>query len=163
MNPSRLRAGEVIAAIGGLALFGVMFLSWYEVTGGGGRSAWEAFSVIDIILLLTILSTLLLAAVTMAHRDTAVPIAVSVLTFTLGLIALVLVVIRLIDVPTDGLSTDIGIWLGLACVLAIAAGGLIAMRDEHLAPDERLADLPVRPAPPPGGSPGHPEPGSSGA
>ncbi len=55
MDIGRLRQDQLIAAIGGLVLIISLFLSWSEVDlagGSGSASAFDAFSGMDIILLL---------------------------------------------------------------------------------------------------------------
>jgi hypothetical protein len=45
MNASKVARGELIAGVGGLALFLFSFLDWF-----GPVSAWEGFDVVDILL-----------------------------------------------------------------------------------------------------------------
>ena len=57
---NRLSQGELIAGIGGIVLLVSMFMDWYGVKvktslgtfggGLGGPDAWQAFSLIDIII-----------------------------------------------------------------------------------------------------------------
>ena len=60
--------------------------------------------------------------------------------------------VRLIDLPRDGLSLAPGAWIGLGLSLALGASCLVAMRDERRSTPERLTDatgVPVDRAPEP--------------
>ena len=147
MELSRLRAGELIAAAGGLALLLVMFLDWYEAAGVG-LSAWVVFTITDVVLALAGVTAVMLAVVTAARRSPALPVAGSVITATIGVVATLLVLYRIINQPgpNEFIEAKFPAFLGFLCVLAIAAGGWLSMRDEEW-PD---APMPtdVRPAPP---------------
>jgi hypothetical protein len=159
---SRLRQGELIAALGGVGLLIVMFLDWYGAGGPAtfqgqdieislGLNAWEAFSVTDLILALTAVSAIGLAVITASHRSPALPVAASVITASLGAIATLLVFYRILNQPgaNEFFEVKVGAFLGFVCVLAVAAGGWLSMRDE----DWEDAPVPtdVRPTPPPEG------------
>ncbi len=158
MELSRLRPGDIIAGAGGVALLAVMFLDWYAA-GGLGVSAWQAFGVTDLILALTALAAIALAVLTASRRSPALPVAAGVITSTLGVLALLLVLYRILNQPgpNDLVEVRPGAYLGFLCVLAIAAGGSRAMRDEQgedapMATDLRPTPAPVGPggpAPPP--------------
>jgi peptidoglycan/LPS O-acetylase OafA/YrhL len=142
-----VRPGELIAGAGGLVLLVSLFTSWYE----GGVSGWEAMSVIDVILALAALLGIVLLVAQATLRRPGWPVALGVLTTALGLVATVLLVVRIVDLPdTDGLAG--GIWLGLAGVVALTVGAWRAMADERNrnVPEPRVE---VRPAPPAGGTP----------
>ena len=147
MELSRLRAGELIAAAGGLALLLVMFLDWYEAAGVG-LSAWVVFTITDVVLALAGVTAVMLAVVTAARRSPALPVAGSVITATIGVVATLLVLYRIINQPgpNEFIEVKFPAFLGFLCVLAIAVGGWLSMRDEEW-PD---APVPtdVRPAPP---------------
>jgi hypothetical protein len=149
---SRLRQGEVLAGVGGLALLIVMFLDWYSFRGGG-LSAWQAFSVTDLILALAGLAGIGLAVITASRRSPALPVAASVITATLGALATLLVLYRILNQPgpNEFLEVELGAFLGFLSVLAVAVGGWRSMRDE----DWEDAPVPtdVRPTPPAEGPP----------
>lgn len=151
MDLRRLRAGEWIVAVSGIVLVISLFLPWYETSAqavSGGRpgrvvqiTAWEAFSVIDVLLLMLGVLAIGLLIVTAIQPTAAVGIASdALLTIAAGVVAII-AVIRVLDVPgglegTDGLATQTGravfAWVGLAAVLGVLAGAIIAMRDERL-------------------------------
>jgi hypothetical protein len=129
MDLRRLRAGEWIAALSGLALLVALFMPWYD-----GESGWEAFTVLDLILAVLALAALAIPVVTAGHRVPAVPLAHQSLVTLAGMAELLLVLIRVANLPGDAEGRDWGLWLGLASTLGIAAGSVVAMRDERLSP-----------------------------
>ena len=160
MELSRLRPGELVAAAGGVALLAVMFLDWYAAGGttqvagrdidvSVGFTAWQAFGFTDIVLAIAALTAIGLAVVTATHSSPALPVAASVITATVGALATLLVLYRILNQPgpNEFIEVKLPAFLGFLCVLAIAAGGWHAVRDEQW----RAADLPVdvRPTPPP--------------
>ena len=73
MDLARLRFGDWVMGIGGLAVLLVMFLDWYEVPTTADRrgrqfNAWESFAVNDVILAL---AAVMAIAAFVAHRDAA--------------------------------------------------------------------------------------------
>jgi hypothetical protein len=145
MDLRRLRAGEWIAALSGVALLLSLFLPWY----GDGASGWEALAVIDIALALVAAFAVGLFLITASQPVPAVPIALSAVVTLAGLIGLVLVLIRLAFLPGAAEGREWGLWLGLAGAIGIAAGGWLAVRDERASPLGRHTDLTGRPVPPP--------------
>jgi hypothetical protein len=167
---SRLRQGDLVAGLGGVALLIVMFLDWYAAGGSArfqgqdinislGFNAWQAFSVTDLILALTALSGIALAVLTASRRSPALPVAAGVITSTLGALATLLVFYRILNQPgpNDFVEVKFGAFLGFLAVLAVAAGGYLAIRDEQgeeapMPTDVRptpAAEGPAEPTPPP--------------
>ena len=66
-----------------------------------------------------------------------------------GALAVLLVLIRVLDLPGDASAREWGLWLGLAGALGIVIGSLVAMRDERPSRPGRYTDLSGAPAPPP--------------
>jgi hypothetical protein len=155
---SRLRQGDVIAGLGGVALLAVMFLDWYAAGGSAkfagqdinislGFNAWQAFSITDLILALTAVSGIAMAVLTVSRRSPALPVAASVITSTLGALATLLVFYRILNQPgpNEFIEVKLGAFLGFLSVLAVAVGGYRAMRDEE--GEEAPMPTDVRPAP----------------
>ena len=93
-----MRPGELIAAAGGAGLLAVMFLEWYATAGvtevlgrdieiSVGFTAWQRFTVTDILLALAALAAIGLAVLTTSRRSPALPVAAAVLTTGLGVLA----------------------------------------------------------------------------
>ena len=156
MDFRRLRVGEWVVGASGLLLLVALFLPWYELGEGivvgptdvldAHASAWDAFTVLDLLLALGALAAIAVVFVTAAQATPALPLALESLVVLFGLLLLVLVVFRLADPPdvsflestgaatrqhVEGIDRAVGAWLGLAAVLGIAVGGLVAMRDER--------------------------------
>ena len=148
MDLRRLRAGEWIAALGGVALLVALFLPWYD-EGAASPTGWESFAVLDVIFALVGVAAVLLLVVTAQQRSPALPIAMASLLALGGMVVLVLAVIRVVDLPSDASARDVGVWLALAASVAISAGGPLAMRDERLSTGGRHVDLTGRPTPKP--------------
>ena len=167
MDFRRLRVGEWVVGASGLLLFVALFLPWYELGEGivvgppdaldAHASAWDAFTVLDLLLALGALAAIAVVFVTAAQATPALPLALEALIALFGLLLLVLVIFRLADPPdvsflesTAGAATrerveDIdratGAWLGLASVLGIVVGAFVSMRDERRSPAGRPTDL----------------------
>jgi hypothetical protein len=136
MDLRRLRLGEWVTGASGLVLLVALFLPWYE-----HLSAWEAFTVLDLILALLALAALSVPIVTAAHRVPALPLAFESLTGLFGILGVLLVLVRVANLPGDAHGREWGLWVALAAVLGIVAGALIAMRDERRSPAGRHTDL----------------------
>jgi hypothetical protein len=137
---SRLRRGEKIAAVAAVLLLIDMFLGWYGPHADVGESvtAWESFSLIDLLLLVTALAAIGLAFLTATQRTVALPVTLAVIVTALGFVATLLVAFRvLIDqpgfsvgVPDSFVDNEIWAWVGLLACAAILYGGYLSMRDE---------------------------------
>lgn len=135
MDPARITGGELLAALGGLVvLFDLFALDWFSAasTGGGELGGWASFGFpIDLLLfvggLLPVGHAVLRAAGVIpgqppAPRGQAVVAA--------GAVVTLLVVIRLISPPGET-DSEFGAVLALLGGLAIAAGGLLAIREHQ--------------------------------
>jgi len=146
MDFARLRFGDWVMGLGGLAVLGVMFLDWYgppdELLYAPEElhwNAWEAFAVNDVILALAALLAIAAAVMTVVHPTAAVPLALASLAGIVSLLALVLVMIRVIwppdvfpdEVPLET-ARETGAWLGLVATTMLVGGCLSSIRDERL-------------------------------
>jgi hypothetical protein len=149
MDLRRLRAGEWIAALSGVALLVSLFLPWYGAGAEDDASGWQALAAVDIALALVAAFAVALLLVTATQRVPAVPVALSTIVTLVGMIGVVLVLIRLAGVPGGFDGRELGVWLGLIAAIGIVAGAALAMHDERLSPDGGHTDLTGRPAPAP--------------
>jgi hypothetical protein len=149
MDLRRLRAGEWIAALSGVALLVSLFLPWYGDGPADEASGWQALAAVDIALALVAAFGVSLLVITASQRVPAVPIALSAIVMLVGLIGVLLALIRLANVPGGFDDRELGVWLGLLAAIGIVAGAALAMRDERLSPDGRPTDLTGRPTPAP--------------
>jgi hypothetical protein len=148
MDLRRLRAGEWMTGLGGAVLLVALFLPWYD-EGAADPTGWEAFAVTDVILALIAMAALLVPVVTAQQRTPAVPLAMEALVALAGLLALILVLFRVLNLPGDAGGRELGVWLGLLGAFVVFAGASIAMRDDRRSGRGRHLDLTGRPTPPP--------------
>ena len=143
MDLRRLRAGEWIAAVSGALLVVSLFLPWYTGTGVE-VSAFEAYAVVDVLLLAIGLLGIALLVVTAVQRTAAVGVACDALLTILAGVVAVVTVIRAAKLPGDldaaGAGRAAFLWIGVAAALGVLAGALIAMRDERLSRPGRHTD-----------------------
>ncbi len=133
---SRLRSGEIIAAIAAVILLGDLFaLDWYSTgeVDTVGVSGWQALSVLRWFIAITALSGIALGWFQATRRAPALPSSLSVITTVLGtLTSLALIVRVLISVPDllGRTGASGGAYLGLLSALVLAAAALWSLREE---------------------------------
>jgi hypothetical protein len=158
IDASRLRRGEVIAGASAVVLFLAMFVAWYGYRvktvslksfdiPAPSQDAWNAFSVVDIYLLLTVVVALALTFTQASRRSPAMPVSLSVIASVLGALATLLILFRIVDPPgISGLPSPLasllashlertlkaGVWLGLLSAIGITAGAYLSMREEGI-------------------------------
>ena len=95
MNLTKVRNGEWIAALGGVALIVSLFLPWYGSDGTSATvDAWEAFGIVHVILLVCGLFGPLLLVFHIQQKTAAVPLAIAGLGAWMGILAIALVLLR---------------------------------------------------------------------
>jgi hypothetical protein len=123
--------GELLEAIAGLGLLVATFLPWYSVRGEN-LTAWQAFSVTDVFLAAAALTAISVGIVLVFRLSVSFPVAGSSVAAGLGIVALILIVIRLINPPGGGdVDREIGAWLGLIAAAGIAWGGWLGMQESR--------------------------------
>jgi cytochrome bd-type quinol oxidase subunit 2 len=136
---SRLRSGEVIAALAAvILLIDLLAVSWYSVTGDGAVSAtgWEALSVLRWLIALTVVTALALAWFQAARRAPALPCSLSVIATVLGALTTLTLIWRVLvslpgpDGPSLSIQADAGAYVGLVSVLVLTVGALWSLRQE---------------------------------
>jgi hypothetical protein len=143
MDLRRLRAGEWIAGAAGLVLLVSLFMPWYEVAGED-VSAFEAFSIYDVLLVGLAGAAIALFVVTAYQQSPAVSIALDGLTTLFALAMTALLLIRVLNMPGDldaaGAERAAFAWVGLAATFGVLVSSLVAMRDERLSKPGRWTD-----------------------
>ncbi len=123
-----MRPGELVGAIGGLGLLVAGFLPWYSASGEDA-TAWQAFSVTDIVLAATAVTGMSVAICVLFRISVSYPVAGSSVAAGFGAVAAILIVVRLINPPGGGgVDIEVGAWLGLACAAAVTFGGYLGMQ-----------------------------------
>lgn len=169
MDTTRVGPGEIVAAVGAVALFVFMFLPWYGVESIGGVgvggfdvsfTAWEAFAWVDIVLLLICALVVGLVVAQAADVSPDLPQPAATVIAWAGGVAVLLILFRLVFAPgvdTAGADLDvdlgrrIGLFLGLLASAGIAYGGWRAMGETAPATRDPGA------GPAPGAGPGRAE------
>jgi len=162
MDFSRLRTGEIIAGIAGIALLVFMFFDWFEGGGGGfeletqtqevpgvgevevptgggtaepeGVSGWDSLLDWDgFLVLLAGLSGVALASLTaLGRRLNLGGIPRGAGTAVLGSLATLMIVWRWL--LGDQADVEFGLFLGLAAAIALTVGALLALREGGFEP-----------------------------
>ena len=124
----RLRDGEWIALAGAVALIASLFLHWYGTEAGGAEAtAWQAFGILDVVLVLLALVPVALFATQATRSSPAIPVFFSVMTIVAGLLAVLLILLRIVFQP------------GPNALVSVAAGRLARARRRGAGPRRRLA------------------------
>jgi hypothetical protein len=149
VDSSRISFGETVAGASAAALFVFMFLPWYgaSATVGGSKitganaNAWQAFSIIDILLFLVCAITIAIVVARAADKlPPNLPAPPGMIILGLGVIALILILFRLLNTPGEavvgfGVNVDVGrklgVFLGLIAAAALTFGGWTAMNERR--------------------------------
>ncbi|MBA2348292.1 MAG: hypothetical protein H0V81_08345 [Solirubrobacterales bacterium] len=113
----KLDAGALLVAAASLLLAVSLFLDWFGV-GGSAVTAWDAFEILDLVLL---------AAAAVAVAAAFGPLEDRLLVGAAG-VALVVVASQLIQAPPAGQGADIevGAWLALASAFGLVGGAALS-------------------------------------
>jgi hypothetical protein len=148
MDLSKVKGGQLIAAIGGLVLLiSLLFLNWYGVGSevetpfgnfsvGADFGAWDGQgffgTIANLIILAAGVAAVSLALLTAGSRTVALPIAGSAVTAGLGLAAVVLILARMVlqPGPNEIVNVKFGIFVALVGALLVAFGGWQSMQEE---------------------------------
>jgi hypothetical protein len=117
----RIEAGPVLVAVGALLLLVSVFLDWYAPH----VNAWEAFEVLDLLMVVLALAAIVAAAGTLLPTTAvidrrALPLIVAAL--------LVIVASQILDPPpTVQGDPQTGAWLALGAVVGMAVGAVLTV------------------------------------
>ncbi|HYB27412.1 MAG TPA: hypothetical protein VEF89_12405 [Solirubrobacteraceae bacterium] len=140
-HPSRLRRGEVLAAVGAVLLLVFLLVGKWYGHASHSPTGWEALTVLRWLLAVTIACAFALAITQATRRAPAVPAALSVIVTVLGLITVLALIYRvLINPPAHQQAIA---YLGLLSAIALAYGGYLSMRQEGISRRDAPADIPV--------------------
>ena len=130
---SRLRRGEIIAALSALVLLALVFLvPWVSFASPGGghtsANAWTGLPTLRWPIVVIGVLGLLLGYLQATRSAPAMPVALDLVLVPLAAITTVLLLIRLIT--GDG-GPEAGAWLGLVASAALTAGTFMSLREEQ--------------------------------
>jgi hypothetical protein len=128
---SRLRRGEIIAALSGavllVLLFAVPWESFPAVAGHATATGWASFGTLRWPITVSAVLGLLLGYVQASRAAPALPVALDVILVTLAAITTLVLLIRLLT--GDG-SPEVGGFAGLVASAALTAGAFVSLRQE---------------------------------
>jgi hypothetical protein len=167
MDTSKLSQGQIVAAIGGIVLIVSLFLSWLEGPFGGSASAFDAFSGMDIIMLIVGIAAIVWAAAVAMGGAASLPPRTGWFLTVFGLVVFGWALGWNLEFGSAGF----GAWLAMFASLAIAYGGFSELelttrvtpsaRPRTTPPPTRTPSGTAGPAGTGGGPPG-PGPGAGG-
>jgi hypothetical protein len=146
LDSSRLRGGELVAGIGGIALFVFLFFDWFgggaEVSGSPangtvtlshpGISGWDALTDLPgFLIILSGISGIALAYLAWAGQRVNIPLQRGAVTALLGALATLLILWRMF---AGSPTLEIGVFLGLAAAIDITIGALMALGEDGYQP-----------------------------
>jgi hypothetical protein len=146
----RLRLGEWLAALAGVGLVVSLTLDWYGARGREtGISGFAAFGVIDLLLVLVAAVAIALGVLHATQDSPTLPVGAAVLAVTLGILATLLVLYRIVNEPGPDEFLDVraGAYLGLLAAMAVTAGGWLSLAAEHVPGLPPGPEPELRPAP----------------
>lgn len=168
---SRLRAGELLAGIGGAGLLVLMFFRWfalrssgwvfYEPLGSGkgianmvreysnthhALDAWSTLGWFMVVLVcVQMLGAAALVYMTIRRASPAWPVGAGVLTWILGSLIWLVLLVR-VCIAQPGIDQYVGVqlpaYLALGFSALIPIGGLLSIRNERTRTPESLAYMP---------------------
>jgi len=141
VDPSRLRRGELLAAVGAVLLLVFMLAGKWYGSGAHARTGWEALTTLRWLLVVTIVAALALAFTQVTRQAPAIPVTLSVIVTVLGIITVLALIYRvLINAPAH---EQAGAYLGLLSAVALAYGAFLSLRQEGIARRDGPQEIPV--------------------
>lgn len=126
--------GERLGLMSGVVLAVSAFTGWYSGEGNGVKvsvTGWDTGVAGKIVFFLGVaVLALIVMHETGVHFPTAVP--ESLLTITLGAVATIIVLIRVISIPDDFFfaGRGVGIWISLLAAIGVIVAGLLEASEE---------------------------------
>jgi hypothetical protein len=160
----RLRTGELLAAVGAVALLVDLFLNWFSldrppglhVIGTLHTTGWASLGWFLVALLVVVaFGGLSIAYMTARGTSPAWPMVASVLTGLVGALTFLILLVRVLTQPGLGAGlpnalvlVEVPAYLGLLFAALIPIGAWVALADERLdAPESAYEPPPARPVP----------------
>ena len=142
MRFERLNPGEVLAAVGALTLFGLMWAVWFEHPTAADipaeaigfettPDAWHAFAVTDIVLLAAVLCPLSAALLSASASPRRLPLDASAVVAIVGAVAALLIAYRIaapIEIDDVTYRRDLPLFLAFGASGLIVLGGMLSLR-----------------------------------
>jgi len=128
-------AGERVTWVSALVLLLSSFMGWYSGSGEGVTLTVTGWHVGLLGKIVFFIGLAVLALVALREAGIELPPALpdSLVVIALGVVATILVLVRLIDIPDAVLPADgrwLGIWISLVAALGVIAGGVLRAAEE---------------------------------
>lgn len=118
MDLRTLSLGERIAAVSGVALFGLLFASWLE-----NENAWQLFdTILDVLLALLALAAVALPLARAMGREPGSRASMPAILTRIGIVTLTITASFLLE--ADDLDREVGIFLAMLASAGILYGGI---------------------------------------
>jgi len=129
-----LGLGDGLALVAGVVLAVSAFTGWYTGEGEGVTISvlgWDT-GVLGKLVLFVGLAVVLVLVLREAGVEPPAAVPQSLLTVTLGALATIFVLIRVISVPDDFFFANrgVGLWISLAAAIAVIVAGLLQASEE---------------------------------
>jgi len=129
-----LGLGDGLALVAGVVLAVSSFTGWYTGEGEGVTISvlgWDT-GVLGKLVLFVGFAVVLVLVLREAGVEPPAAVPQSLLTVTLGALATIFVLIRVISVPDDFFFANrgVGLWISLAAAIAVILGGLLQASEE---------------------------------
>ena len=118
----------MVGAASGLGLLVVSFLPWYSA-GGVDATAWQAFSVVDLVIAAAALLAISIGVVALTGISRSYPVPACSICLGLGTITFLCVLCRLIDPPGSEADPQVWAWVGLIAAAGVAFGAWLGLQE----------------------------------
>jgi hypothetical protein len=125
MRFGRVSPPEALTGICGAGLLVDLFFPWFDEV-----DAWGAFAIIDLMLAAVGAAAAALPLISASNSKPDAPITATAFVALGGVVAVLLVLLRLLD-PPGSASRELGLYLGLLAALGVAAAAWRSMADER--------------------------------
>lgn len=130
------RTGELLAWLGGLVLTLGAFMGWYSISGDPRGTlavlGWNTGTIGKLVFVVGV-AVLVLLALRAFGIELPPSVPDGIVIAALGLVATILVLVRLIDIPETfqpSVGRGIGIWLSLLAALLLIVAGLLTSGED---------------------------------
>lgn len=132
-----------------------LFLPWYgatitifDHTGSGTLTGWESLTRLDVMLMALAVLAILVVLRAADLRSVSEGLFGEGLLTPIALIVSIVVLVRVLSLPSEFDDREVGAWLGLFSTIGILVGSLVGMRNEWVGsrPVPPIETLPAPPA-----------------
>jgi uncharacterized membrane protein len=126
----KLRAGELLALAGAIAVIVSLFVRSYQ-NAAGDLTGLDTFGPAVALVLIGAIAALALTVATVTEQSSALPIAAAVWTVLFGIVAVIAATVRVFERPEHATRICVGSWLAFGGAILILVGAWLSLRDER--------------------------------